>query len=414
MQDERRVVITGLGVVCALGFDEKTFWSNLLAGRNGIRTVTRFDVSGFRTKVASEIDDEPLAAGLKKWRIRPTDRSVDIGILAASEALASAGLADPKTPPEPQPLATLFGTSAGPAEATFLGTRAYLERGLPSIRPSTVPTVMVNAVAAQISMRFRLQGPNLAVVSACSSSTAAIGQGFRMIRHGYAPGVLAGGTEAIIYPLSFGAWTNLGVMSTQEDPELASRPFDVDRDGLVMGEGAGALVLESLATARARGASIRAEIVGFGESSDAHHLTRPDPDGQARAMSQALDSAGVAPDAIRFINAHGSATPTNDSCEVESIRKVFGPAADRLQLASNKSFFGHTMGAGGVLETAATVLGLENGRVPGNRNLVNPDPKCDIPLVGREAIQLDAPLAMKNSFGFGGHNAVLVLRRWEA
>jgi len=413
MSNDHRVVVTGLGVVSALGVEESTFWANMLAGKCGIGTVRQFDASGYRTQVASEIDDETLGPALKAKKIRPTDRSVDIGILAAAQALEQAGLVEPGRAPEPLEMATIIGTGAGPSESAFAGTRSFVENGLAGLRPSTVPTVMVNAVAAQISLRYRLTGANYVIASACTSSTAAIGQAFRLVRAGHAERALAAGTDAIINALAFGAWNNLGVMSANPDPETASRPFDVDRDGMVLGEGAAALVVESLASARKRGARIRAEIVGFGEASDAKHITRPDREGQMRAMRAAIDSAGIEPAAIGFINTHGTGTPTNDPCESGSIRGVLGDAADRVLAASNKSFFGHTLGACGALETVVTILGLENGRVPGNRNLDNPDPKCDIPLIGKEAADVASPFAMKNSFGFGGHNAVLILRRWE-
>ncbi|MBN2492167.1 MAG: beta-ketoacyl-[acyl-carrier-protein] synthase family protein [Planctomycetes bacterium] len=413
MPDDRRAVVTGLGVVCALGVTESAFWESLLAGRSGIGPVTRFDAAGYRTRVASEIDDAALGPALKARKIRPTDRSVDIGLLAAAQALESAGLASPDRAPEPQEVTTIFGTGAGPSDSAFAGTRSFLERGLAGLRPSTVPTVMINAVSAQISLRYKLRGPNWVVASACASSTAAIGQAFRLVRAGHAERVLAGGTDAILNPLAFGAWNNLGVMSANPDPDTACRPFDVDRDGLVLGEGAAALVVESLAAARARSAAIRAEILGFGESSDAEHITRPDPDGQARAIAAALASAGLRPADVGFINAHGSATPANDTCESDAIRRVFGAAADRIPTASSKSYFGHTLGACGALETAATLLALAHGLVPGNRNLHHPDPQCAIRLVGRAPEAVSARVAIKNSFGFGGHNAVLVLGRFE-
>jgi len=413
MQDHRRVVVTGLGIVTALGLDEASFWESMLAGKCGLAGIKKFDTSEYKTKVSSEIDDEILGPALKARKIRPADRSVDIALLAAHQALEQAGLFHPGEPPEPSSMATVFGTGAGPSLSVFNATRKFLDRGLTGIRPSTVPTCIINAVSAQISMRFKLRGPNFVVVSACTSATAAIGTAFKMVRDGQMESVLAGGTDAMINPLIFGAWNNLGVMSANPDPETASRPFDMDRNGLVLGEGAGALVVETLGSAVKRGAPIRAEICGFGESSDAEHITRPDPEGQAAAMKAALGSAGVSPADIGFINAHGSATRTNDECESISIRRVFHSAADDIPVASNKSFFGHLLGACGAVETITTILGLETGRVPGNRNLVNPDPKCDLHLVGREAREVDSPYAMKNSFGFGGHNAVLVLRRWD-
>jgi len=408
-----RVVVTGVGVVSALGLDERSFWDGMLAGRCGIRPLRKFDATACRTRVASEVDDALLAPSLQALGIRASDPSVDYGILAAAQALEQAGLRRSGEPPEPVDMAVILGTGAGPSKTTFDATRGFLEKGLRGIRPTTVPSAMLNAVSARISLQFRLRGPNYIVASACTTSTAAIGVAFRLIRHGYAERALTGGTDAMIHAATFGAWNNLGVMSANPDPEIACRPFDRDRDGMILGDGAGVLVLESLESARARGATIRAELLGFGESSDAVHLTRPDPEGQARAIRTALDSAGVEPRDIGFINAHGTATRANDPCEAQAIRSVFGGAIDGVRVASNKSFFGHTLGACGALETIATILGLEAGRVPGNRNLDNPDPECDLPLVGKEALAIESPLAMKNSFGFGGHNAVLVIRRWE-
>jgi len=413
MQGNRRVVVTGLGVVTALGLDEASFWESMLAGKCGLAPIRGFDTAGYRTTISSQGDDAALGAALKERKLRSTDRCMELALLAAHQALEQAGLVSGVQPPEPRPTATVFGTGGGPTLGVFNATRSFIEKGLDGIRPSTVPSFITNAVSAQISMRFKLKGPNYVIVSACTSSTSAIGTAYRMVADGHIDAVLAGGADAMINPLIFGAWNNLGVMSASPDPEKASRPFDVDRDGLVLGEGAGALVVESLDAALDRGATIRAEICGFGESSDAEHIPRRDPEGQAAAMKAAMDSAGLNPGDVGFINAHGSATPTNDVCETESIRRVLGAAADGVPVASNKSFFGHLLGACGVVETAAVVLGLETGRVPGNRNLENPDPKCDLHLVGKESMDIDAPVALKNSFGFGGHNAVLVLRRWE-
>jgi len=404
-----RAVVTGMGAVSALGLDIDTFWAGLYEGRGGIRTIQSFETEGFRTTVASEIDDAVLKPALAAWRIRPTDRSVDIGLLAAAHALENAGLAARGEPVEPRDAAVIVGTGVGPLGAMYEGTRRFLSMGVAGVRPSTVPTVMINAVTAQISLRFRLTGPNYVLASACTSSTAAIGDAFRRIRAGATEMVVTGGTDAVMIPHVFAAWNNLGVMSSNPDPDSACRPFDAARDGLVLGEGAAILVVESLAAAERRGAEILGEILGFGESSDALHLTRPDSDGQVRAIEAALASAGVAPAEIGHVNAHGTATPANDPCEATSIRRVLGESADHALVASSKSYFGHTLGASGALETTAALLALKHGVVPGNRNLDNPDPACKISLVGREPAPLVRPLALKNSFGFGGHNAVLVL-----
>jgi 3-oxoacyl-[acyl-carrier-protein] synthase II len=289
----------------------------------------------------------------------------------------------------------------------------YMEKGLRGIRPTTIPRCMSNAVTAQISMRFRLTGPNYVIISACTSSTNAIGTAFRMIRDGYAEQVLCGGAESLFDPATYGAWNNLGVMSRNPDPAKSCRPFDAARDGCVLGEGAAALMVESLDSARQRGARIRAELIGYGESSDAEHITSPSAEGQARAIRAALASAGIQPADIGFINAHGTATKANDTCESQSVRMALGDAADRIPVASNKSFFGHLLGAAGAIEALVTILGLESGNVPPNLNLDNPDPACNLNFVGNAAMAIASPIAMKNSFGFGGDNAVLVLRRWD-
>jgi 3-oxoacyl-(acyl-carrier-protein) synthase len=270
---------------------------------------------------------------------------------------------------------------------------------------------MANACCSQISLRYRLTGPNYAVVSACSSSTTAIGLAFRMVRDGYADQALCGGTEAPVDPAVFAAWDNLGVLSRNPDPLRACRPFDAARDGCVLGEGAGALFVETLDSAETRGAQVRAEIRGFGESSDADHITRPNAEGQACAMVRAMESAGLRPDGIGLINAHGTATAANDACESRAIHLAFGEHAGRIIVGASKSFFGHLLGASGVVETIASVLTLERRRMPPNLNLDRADPECPLRLAGPEPAPHDGTALMKNSFGFGGNNAVLVLTR---
>jgi 3-oxoacyl-[acyl-carrier-protein] synthase II len=411
MDDRKRVVITGMGMATAVGLDEKEFWSNLLAGKTGIRHVAEFDVSAYKTKFAAMIEPAAFAERAAAAHIPSSDKVIQSALFAARQALAQAGLIPDCPPYSPQPIPIVFGTGAGCAGSLTESYGAYAAKGPRGLRPTTVLRCMANAISSQLSLHFRLTGSNYMTVSACTSSTIAIGIAFRMIRDGYARAVLCGGSEALVDPANFASWDNLGVMSRSADPAAACRPFDRGRDGCVLGEGAGALVLESLDSALDRGVRIRAEICGFGESSDADHITRPSVAGQAAAMRDALRCAGISPSDVGFINAHGTATRANDACESQSIRQTFGDAADHIPVASNKSYFGHLLGASGAVETIATALGLEAQRVPPNLNVTDQDPECPLRLVGSCSEPLAAPVAMKNSFGFGGSNAVLVLRR---
>ncbi len=410
--ERRRVVVTGMGMASAIGLDEATVWSNLLAGRGGIGPLTMLDTTGYRVSIGAEVDAEAVAARLRAMGRRPQDRALDLAMIAGADALAEAGVVAAEPPYEPQDVAVIFGTGVGSAESHHTAFSAFAKRGVRGLRPTTVPKCMYNAISSGLSLHFRLTGANFMVVSACTSATNAIGTAYRWVRDGYADTVLCGGAEGFFDPFFYGVWNNLGVQSTNPDPQRACRPFDRDRDGCVLGEGAGALVIESLAQAERRGARIRGEIVGYGESSDAAHRTSPSAAGQAVAMRKALDEAGVAPEELGFINAHGTATEANDACESESIRTVLGPAVDAVPVSANKSYFGHTLGASGALETIVTLLSVEAGRVPPNLNLDHPDPACKVSLVGHEPRSIDSPLAMKNSFGFGGGNGVLVVRRF--
>lgn len=405
----RRVAVTGLGVACAVGTDVETFRDNLVAGRGGVGKLQSLDTSALKVGIGAEVDADTVRAGLKRLRRRPTDRAADLGLVAAADALKDAGLIDGAPPYEPQPVAVILGTGAGSAESHTTGHQRFHERGVRGLRPSTVPRCMYNSISAGISIHFKLTGINYVVVSACTSATNAIGMAYRMVRDGYADTVLSGGADGFFDPFYFGIWNNLGVMSRNPDPARACRPFDADRDGTVFGEGAGMLVVESWDRARRRGARIRGEVVGYGESSDASHLTSPSAEGQAAAMRAALESAGIEPADLGAVNAHGTATRANDLCESESIRAVLGDAADRVAVSANKSCFGHTLGASGAIEAIAALLGIEQALLPPNLNLENPDPECDVRLVGSEPERLERPLVMKNSFGFGGSNGVLVL-----
>ncbi|MCH9648783.1 MAG: beta-ketoacyl-[acyl-carrier-protein] synthase family protein [Deltaproteobacteria bacterium] len=416
MSQTQRVVVTGVGVVSALGIGESPMWENLLAGRSGIAPIQAFDTDEYRVKLGAEIDSDLLPALAKARSHRRTDRALDISIEAAGQALEQAKLIPEGPKPQegylPQEIPVILGSGVGPAQSLYTAFQGFTRKSLRGLRPTTVPRCMANSFSSGISIHYHLTGPNYVLASACTSSTNAIGDAFRKVQHGYASVVVCGGTEAFFDPFYYGVWNNLGVLATETDPTIAYRPFDLDRGGCLLGEGAGILVLESLDHARRRGALIRGEITGYGDSSDATHLTSPSPQGQARAIRAALDCAKVEPTDIGYINAHGTATRANDESESAAIRQALGAAADQIPVGANKSFFGHTLGASGAIETIVTLLSLENRRVPPNLNLDRPDPKCNLHFVGAEPLELEAPIAMKNSFGFGGGNAVLILKRY--
>ncbi len=409
MASGRRVAVTGLGAACAIGTDVGSVDAALFAGRGGIGRLRSVDTAAMKVGIGGEVEVGFVRPRLKRLRRRPADRAVDLGLVTAAEALVDAGLVGPEPPFEPQPVAVIVGTAVGAAQSNTTLQQRYAERGVRGLRPTSVPRVMDNAISAGISIHFRLTGVNYVVISACTSSTNAMGVAWRMVRDGYADTVLTGGADGFFDPFYYGVWNNLGVMSKNPDPASACRPFDADRDGCILGEGAGMLVFESWDRARARGARIRGEVLGYGESSDASHITSPSAEGQAVAIRSALESAGVEPSEVGAVNAHGTATLANDVCESESIRMVLGDLADRTPVSANKSYFGHTLGASGAIESVAALLCIERGSLPPNLNLDNPDPECNVRLVGGEAEPLERPVVMKNSFGFGGSNGVLVL-----
>jgi len=411
-QSKRRVVVTGIGSVTGLGTNTSALWRNMLAGQSGVRRLQALDASDYRTPNAAEVPGRELTEALAAAGIRSLDRASDLAMLAATEAMAEAGVCASRKSDGPCDTAVIFGTGGGCAQNLYRSYHSYFEKGVRGLRPSSIPRSMFNSISSRISIEMGLGGPNYAVVSACSSATVAIGIAFRMVRDGDADRVLCGGSDAMFEPVSFSAWDNLGVMSRNPDAAAACRPFARDRDGFVLGEGAGALVIESLDCATARHAAVRAEIAGFGESSDATHITRPDPDGEARAMRAALKSAAMTPNQIGFINSHGTATLASDESESRAIRAVFGAATPRTPVSASKSFVGHLLGAAGAVETIVSILGLESGRLPPNLNLDDPDPLCDLCFVGPQPIETGATAAMNNSFGFGGNNAVLILRRY--
>ncbi|MBL9209492.1 MAG: beta-ketoacyl-[acyl-carrier-protein] synthase family protein [Opitutaceae bacterium] len=409
--DERRVAVTGLGLVTALGHSEPEVWSSLLAGRCPLRALKNHDYAGNKVCSGGEIDLAEFEARVPAT-LRRADRTVRFAVEAARQAMTAARCL-PAEADKPEDIATIFGSGCGPTETLHASHTRFAEKGPAGMRPSSVPNGMANAVSAALSIEFRLTGANYTVVSACTSATNAIGIGFRMVREGHAAAVLCGGTDNSFDPFYYALWNNLGVFSPIADPQRAVRPFAADRAGTLLGEGAGALVLESFASARRRGVRIRGEIVGYGESSDATHLTGPSATGQAAAIRAALRSADVAPHEIGYISAHGTGTDANDLTEAQAIRIALGDAADSAPVGATKSYFGHTLGASGAIETIGTLLALEHGVAPGNLNLEHPDPACPVSLVGAAPQPLTRGLALKNSFGFGGGNAVLVLRRYS-
>ena len=411
---KKRVVITGLGAVTPVGNDVTTIWESLVAGRGGIDSLTRFDTSDMEVKIAAEVKDFDAAALFGRRVARRNDRFTLLALGAAQQAIADAGLElDNGTG---QVTGVLIGTAIGGIVTLLKNYDVLLKSGPGRVSPFMVPMMMPNAASAVVAMTFGLHGPNLSIASACATGSHAIGEAGEMIRRGQAQVVLSGGSDAVIDRLALSAFKNMGAVSTRnDDPQRASRPFDAERDGFVMGEGAGVVVLESLEHAQQRGARIYAELVGYGATGDAFHITAPDPEGigAARAMTEALESAGLAPDAVDYINAHGTSTPLNDRTETKAIRQVFGAHADRLVVSSTKSMVGHLMGAAGAVEAIVCVKSLETGWIHPTINYENPDPDCDLDYVPNQARQVNPRVALSNSFGFGGHNGCLILQRWE-
>ena len=410
----RHVVVTGLGAVTPLGNDVPTLWEGLLAGRSGIGPITLFDPSPLEVRIAAEVKDFDPVALFGHRQARRNDRFTLFALEAARQAVDDAGLGFEAE--DGGDIGVLVGSAIG-GIFTLLENYDVLQASGPRrVSPFMVPMMMPNAASATVAITYRLRGPNLCVASACATGSHAIGEAAEMIRRGQAEAMVCGGSEAVIAALSLSAFKNMGAVSTRNDePERASRPFDAGRDGFVMGEGAGVLVLESLERARRRGARIYCEVAGYGATADAWHITAPEETGQgaASAMERALDDAGLAPEDVDYINAHGTSTILNDRVETQAIRAVFGPHADRLVVSSTKSMIGHLMGAAGAVEAIACIKSLETGWVHPTLNYETPDPECDLDYVPNQARRLESRVVLSNSFGFGGHNGCLILRRWE-
>jgi 3-oxoacyl-[acyl-carrier-protein] synthase II len=410
----RRVVVTGLGCVSPVGNTVAQAWDSLLAGKSGIDLITRFDASNFACRFAGEVKGFDLEAYIRAKEARTMDTFIHFGIAAAVQAVSDAGL--PTGEALNEDLATRIGCVIGSGIGglpMIEATRDELtSRGPRRISPFFVPASIINMIAGHVSMRFGFKGPNLAVVTACTTGLHCIGEAGRMIEYGDADVVVAGGAEATVSPLGIGGFAAMRALSTRnDDPQTASRPWDRDRDGFVLGEGAGVLVLEELEHAKARGARIYAELAGFGMSADAGHMTAPNMDGPRRAMLHALRNAGVNPDEVDYLNAHGTSTPLGDLNETNAIKAALGDHARRIVVNSTKSMTGHLLGGAGGIESVFTVLALYHQKSPPTTNIFNQDPECDLDYCANTARDMKIDVAVKNNFGFGGTNGTLVFRR---
>ena len=411
----RRVVVTGVGLVTPLGTGTEPTWQNLVAGRSGIRRISRFDAvaTAMPCTIAGEVPDFDVDPYVNKKDARKMDTFIQYGIAAAFMALKQSGLEINEANAER--IGVIIGSGIGGLPSIEKTMRAYMEGGVRKISPFFIPQTIINMISGWVSMLTGAKGPNSATVTACATGTHAIGDAFAVIARGDADAMLAGGSESCICELGIGGFCASRALSTRNDePERASRPWDVGRDGFVMGEGAGVMMLESLESAKARGATILAEVVGYGMSGDAYHMTAPAPGGEggARCMKAALHSAGIAPEEVDYINAHGTSTPAGDVAETQGIKAVFGDHAKSLMVSSTKSMTGHLLGAAGGIEAAFTVLAVHHGVVPPTINLDDPDPECDLDYVPHTARQANLRVAISNSFGFGGTNASVVVRQF--
>ncbi len=406
----RRVAVTGLGMVSPVGNDVATAWANLVAGRSGIGRITRFDTTGFGCQIAGEVKGFDVAAYVPPKEARRMDTFIHYGIAASVQALKDSGLE--VTDANRDRIGCMVGSGIGGLPMIEDNCRELASRGARRISPFLIPGSIINMVSGNLSIMLGLRGPNLAVVTACTTGLHSIGLAGRLIEHGDADVMVAGGAEATVSPLGIGGFDSMKALSTRnDDPATASRPWDRDRDGFVMGEGAGVLVLEDYERARQRGARIYAELVGFGMSADAYHMTAPDMDGPRRCMIEALRSAGVNADQVDYLNAHGTSTPLGDINETRAIKAALGAAAGRVVVNSTKSMTGHLLGGAGGIESVITVLALHHQVSPPTINIFNQDPECDLDYCANAARQMRIEVALKNSFGFGGTNGTLVFRR---
>jgi len=408
-----RVVVTGIGLVTPVGLNSESTWNSLVEGRSGIDYISLFDAEGYESRIAGEVNNFDASAALGRKEAKRLDRFSQFACVAALEALEHANLNMEKE--DADRVGVLIGSGVGGIITISDQHKILLKRGPKRVSPFLVPMMLGDMASGQVSMMIGAKGPNFSTVSACATGADSIGEALEMIRRGRADVVIAGGTEAAICEIGVAGFNSCMALSTRnEDPQGASRPFDSDRDGFVLGEGAGLLVLESLEHAEKRGANILAEMSGYGASSDAHHVTQPHPDGEgaARAMRWAIEDAGITPDKVDYINAHGTSTPLNDKYETIAMKRMYGDHAYNLAISSTKSMTGHLLGAAGAIEAAFTVLAIKNDIVPPTINIENPDPECDLNYIPNTAKKQPVNVAMSNSLGFGGHNASLVFERF--
>jgi 3-oxoacyl-[acyl-carrier-protein] synthase II len=413
--DQRRVVITGVGAVTPVGNTAEEFWQALLEGRSGIGPITRFDATGFETRIAGELKGFDPLKYIDKKDDRKFDPFLKYAVACAVMAVEDAALKTDRV--DATRFGVLVGSGIGGLETLLDNYEALRTKGPDRVSPFLIPMLIVNMASGAISMRVGAKGPNTAVVTACATGNHAIGDATKIIQRGDADVMIAGGAEAIIIPIAIAGFAQMKAMSTRnDDPTHASRPFDAERDGFVCGEGAGIMVLESLEHASRRGARIYAEVVGYGMTGDAHHMTAPDPegDGAARAMSAALRDAGLDPSAVGYINAHGTSTPYNDKFETLAIKRVFGEHARKLAVSSTKSMTGHLLGAAGGIEAIATTFAIHHAMLPPTINYEKPDPDCDLDYVPNHARKQEVEVALSNAFGFGGTNATLAFRKFRS
>ena len=413
MSGKRRVVITGLGLISPLGIGVEASWNAAVAGKVGIGPITQFDASTYPVRIAGEVKDFDPADYIEAKEIKKMDRFIHFAMAASMMASEDSGLKI--TPENAERVGVFIGSGIGGLKSIEYYHKALLEKGHRRVSPFFIPMVCINLAAGNVSIRLGAKGPNASVVTACATGSHAIGEASRLIQRGDADVMFAGGSEAVICPLAVSGFGAMKALSTRnEEPEKASRPFDAGRDGFVLGEGTGILVVEGLDSALARGAKIYAEITGYGMSGDAYHISSPAPEGEgaARCMKAALKDAGIQPDAINYINAHGTSTKYGDELETMAIKKVFGEHAYKLCVSSTKSMTGHLLGASGGVEAIFSVLGIVNGIVLPTVNLDNPDPECDLDYVPHKARQLDIEYSLSNSFGFGGTNACLIFKKY--
>jgi 3-oxoacyl-[acyl-carrier-protein] synthase II len=408
-------VVTGLGAVTPLGNDVPSFWAGLVDGRSAVAPITAYDAADQVVRIAAEIKGFDATSLLGHRKARRTDPYTQVALVAADQAISDAGL-DFQGSGNGLDAAVVLGTAIGGITTLLGGADVLRDRGERRVSALMIPMMMSNAAAGEIAIRYGLRGLTLSVVSACASGTHAIGEATRLIRTGAAGVVICGGSDAGLHPLALAAFNNMQAVSRRNDePERASRPFDAERDGFVLGEGAGVFVLESLTQARGRGARIHAEVAGYGASTDAFHITAPDEEGAGAilSMERALQDAGFDPQDIDYINAHGTGTPLNDAMETRAIREVFGDHAYQVPISSTKSMIGHSLGAAGAVEAIACVKSLETGIVHPTINLETPDPDCDLDYVPNQARETHPRTALSNSFGFGGHNGTIIFAGWE-